>query len=147
MEEKANYLGVQNWLTILCAFQLYSAIFNQFSTSFIGLATFCFTERTCGPFVHLFSTVGLIIKPLFTLTIRPILQWTCKMVDFINFCVFTSILSKVFRVLGKFTSVFYRFTSVLDKVASILSKFISVFYKFTNVLDKFTSASNYTIRQ
>ena len=90
----------------------------------------------------------------------PILWWTCKMVDFVNFYVFTSVLSKVTsifdkftNILGKFTSIFYRFTSVLDKIISVLGKFISVFYRFTNVLDKvtsilgkFTSVINYTIR-
>ena len=48
-----------NHLMIFHASQLHSAIFDQISTSSIGLATFYSTERKYGPYVHLFSIVGL----------------------------------------------------------------------------------------
>ena len=119
-------------LIALCGFQCHVLLFCD-----VALSLFFFLPLSLGRVLSVLSIIKkkkswckyaagpIIIEKTNTTMIiqRPILWWTCKMVEFLNFCVFTSVLSKDFlnfcvftSILDKFTNIFYTFTIVLDKL-------------------------------
>ena len=80
------------------------------------------------------------------------LRWTCKMMDFVDFCVLTSVLSKITGVLGKIISILYsyqcysKFIQNTGNFAQNANKSIEYVDKFVQNIGNFIQNTSKTIK-